>query len=193
MTADQALLDALAALERALAESGAPHMLIGGLAVIARGVPRQTTDVDATVLGESLDLETLIARLAEQGILPRIPDALGFARDRQVLLLRHDASGTPIEVTIGWLPFEAEAISRAERIDFAGVMIPAARAEDLVVYKLVAWRDRDRADVERLLVLHGGRIDLSRVRRIVREFAEALEEPQRVEAFEALLRRIGFG
>src|SRR5207237_4091349 len=85
MTADQALLEALAALERALEASGAPHMLIGGLAVIARGVARQTTDVDATVLGERLHLEVLIAHLGREGISPRIPDALAFARDRQVL------------------------------------------------------------------------------------------------------------
>lgn len=67
--------------------------------------------------------------------------------------------------------------------------MPAATAEDLIVYKAVAWRDRDRSDVERLLVLHGRSIDLERVRGLVREFAAALDEPERVEQFEALLTR----
>lgn len=46
--------DAISALASALAELGVPHMLIGGIAVILRGVVRQTNDVDATVWAEGL-------------------------------------------------------------------------------------------------------------------------------------------
>jgi len=67
--------------------------------------------------------------------------------------------------------------------------VPVAAAEDLIVYKAVAWRDRDRADVERLLVQHGDRIDLTRVRRVVQDFAEALGAPERVVELDALIRR----
>lgn len=66
---------------------------------------------------------------------------------------------------------------------------PFAWAEDLVIYKAVAWRERDRTDIERLLVLHGRAIDLDRVRRVVREFAEALEDPGRIDELEALIAR----
>ena len=59
-----------------------------------------------------------------------------------------------------------------------------------MVYKAVAWRDRDRSHVERLLALHGGGIDLARVRSLVREFAGALDEPERVPAFEAIVARV---
>ena len=55
--------------------------------------------------------------------------------------------------------------------------------------KAVAWRDRDRADIERLLVLHGPKIDLDRIRRLVREFSEMLESPERIAEFEAIIRR----
>ena len=50
----------------------APSMIIGGIAVIAAGVPRQTIDVDATVLGREVPLEDVVAALARQGISPRI-------------------------------------------------------------------------------------------------------------------------
>jgi hypothetical protein len=62
-----------------------------------------------------------------------------------------------VDITFGWLPFEREALDRAERLDLGGVVMPVARPEDLVIYKAVAWRDRDRADIERLLALHVGR------------------------------------
>jgi plasmid stabilization system protein ParE len=55
--------------------------------------------------------------------------------------------------------------------------------------KAVAWRDRDRADVERLLVRHGDAIDLARVRAVGREFALALDDPERIDQLEALITR----
>jgi hypothetical protein len=59
----------------------------------------------------------------------------------------------------------------------------------LIIYKAVAWRDRDRSDVERLLALHGQSVDLMRIRGVLREFATALDEPERIDQFEALLKR----
>jgi hypothetical protein len=187
--ADEQLLAALGALADALAELGQPAMIIGGIAAIARGVPRQTIDIDATVWAEELDLGAALATLARHDIAGRIPDVESFARERQVLLLRHQASGTPLELSLAWLPFEREALARAERIDFGGVTLPVARPEDLVIFKAVAWRDRDIADIERLILLHGDAIDLDRVRRVVAEFAEVLEDPGRVARLDEIVRR----
>ena len=189
MPADDQLLSALSALAGALRELGTPAMVIGGIAVIARGVPRQTVDIDAAVWAEGLDLDRLVGVLARHDIDARADDAVAFARERQVLLLRHRPSGTPLDVSLAWLPFERAALERAEPFDFAGVVIKVAQAEDLVIYKAVAWRERDRSDIERLLLRHGHVVDLARIRTLVRQFAEALDEPERVEQFEALVRR----
>lgn len=184
------LLQALTALHGALRDVGEPHMLIGGMAVILRGVARLTEDVDATVWGQTIDVDSLLATLARHGIVGRIPDVASFARERQVLLLRHEPTGTPMEVSLAWLPFEREALRRAEVIEVAGMGIPVARAQDLVVYKAIAWRDRDRADIERLLRGHASEIDLAEVRRIVAEFAEALGEKERLGEFDRLVARV---
>ena len=178
---------AIAALERALAGLGVDHMIIGGIAVIARGVVRKTDDVDATVWGEQVDLDRLMDALRAHEIRGRIDDAVEFARRHQVLLLRHDPTGTPMEVSLGWLPFERDALDRAEKLDLAGVTVPIARAEDLVVYKAVAWRDRDRDDIRRLIELHGRTMDLERVRGFLRAFAEAMERPERIGEFDRLV------
>jgi hypothetical protein len=146
--ADQALLQGLAALGAAIEEVGAPAMVIDGIGVIARGVPRQTIDVDATVWADAVETSTLLNLLARHEIRPRIADAADFAQRHQVLLLRHDPSGTPMEIGVASLPFEREALARATMVDFAGIQVRAATPEDLVVYKAVAWRDRDRSDVE---------------------------------------------
>jgi hypothetical protein len=187
MVGDEALLEALGALARALGRVGQPFMLIGGLAVIARGVTRHTDDVDATIWAPDLDLEHLLASLRQEGIVGRIPDVADFARTSQVLLLRHEPSGTPLEISLAWLPFEQQAMARAEAMSLGSTRIPVALPEDLIIYKAVAWRDRDRSDVERLFVLHRDTINLVHVREIVQQFAEALEEPERVAELDALV------
>jgi hypothetical protein len=144
MTADRAITAALESLAAAFGELGAPAMLIGGIAVIARGVPRTTLDIDAAVWGDQLDLDRAVAVFARHGFTPRIPAARQFAEERQVILLRHDESGTPLDVSLAWLPFEQDALASATPVDFGGATLPVARVEDLIVYKAVAWRERDR-------------------------------------------------
>ena len=184
-------LDALRALREALQALNVPWMVIGGVAVIARGVPRYTADVDATASAGDQPLERLFAVFGRHGVVPRIEGALAFARERQVLLLRHDPSGVDLDVSLAWLPFELEAIGRSEIIDYAGVTIRVPRTDDLVIYKLVAARPRDLEDVERLLLLHGPSLDLRHVTATVREFAEALEDTGRIDALDRLLKKTG--
>jgi hypothetical protein len=184
-------LDALRALHDALQALNVPWMVIGGVAVIAHGVPRYTADVDATAVAPEEPLERLFDVFARHHVVPRIDGALAFGRERQVLLLRHEPSGVDLDVSLAWLPFEVEAIGRSTTIDYAGVTIRIPRPDDLVIYKLVAARPRDLEDVERLLLLHGPSLDLPRITATVREFAEALEDTGRLDALERLLKKTG--
>jgi hypothetical protein len=85
-------------------------MIIGGIAVIARGVRRMTTDVDAVIQGDAVDLRELVPLLAKHRIVPRISDAISFARANHVLLLRHAPSEVELDVSFGWTAFEHEAL-----------------------------------------------------------------------------------
>lgn len=190
MAAERRFNEALRALVDALEETAAPSMIIGGVAVIASGVPRQTVDIDATILGRAAPLETVVDTFARHGITPRVSQALEFARERQVLLLQHSATGVTMEVSFAWLPFEEEALARAREIDIEDFTVRIATPEDLIVYKAAAWRDRDVSDIERLLALYLGTIDLERVRNLVRDIGMALDDPGRIDSFNALVRRV---
>jgi hypothetical protein len=168
-------------------------MIIGGIAVVARGVPRLTRDIDAVVPGEGTDLVALLETLGRQAIRPRVPDALAFARESQVLLLRHESSGVDLDLSLAWLPFEHEALTLAESMTLHRAKVRVARAEDLVVYKALAWRPQDQQDVERLLALHGTEMDLERIRRLVGQLCDAIDEPDRVRDLEALVTRTRAG
>jgi len=104
-------------------------MVIGGIAVIAHGVARQTLDVDATILANTLDPAQILEVLAGWSIRPRIPDALEFAESSQVLLLVHEKTRVTLEISFAFSPFEQDALARAEEIDFGGMQIRVAIPE----------------------------------------------------------------
>jgi hypothetical protein len=182
------LTDTLRALALLLAAHPGRGAVIGGIGVIARGVRRLTRDVDVAIEGAAVDSAALVGELATLGIVPRIPDAVAFATESQVLLMRHERSGVDVDVSFAWLPFELEAIENAPTESIAGVCLPIARAEDLVIFKAVAWRPQDQQDVERLLALHAGDVDLERVRHHVAMLGRALEI-DRLSELEVLLQR----
>lgn len=179
--------DALRALAAALDALPVPGMIIGGIAVIAHGVPRTTRDIDATIAQDPASLGLTLDLMARHGIEPRISDAAAFARESAVLLLKHTATGVEIDLVLAALPFELEALATAAAGELVGVHLRIARPEDLVIYKVAAWRPQDQQDVERLLVLHGDRMDLVRVRTRVVEICAALDQPERVADLDRLL------
>ena len=63
-----------------------------------------------------------------------------------------------------------------------------AEQEEILIMKAVAHRPRDMADIESILDAHP-KLDLSRVRRWVREFSAALETPELLRDFNALVAR----
>jgi hypothetical protein len=180
-------LSAVGLAQRALDASGVPAMLIGGVAVIAHGVPRTTLDVDATLEGPLADLDALVEAWGALGLEPRVDGAVEFARRHQTLLLRDRLHDVPVDVTLAWLPFEAEAIARSEIVGFGDLRVRVPRVDDLLVYKLVAGRPKDLDDAERLFLLHRDRVSAARLRGVVAEFAEAIEDERPLRELERLL------
>jgi hypothetical protein len=183
------IVQALDAISVALRAYPGRAAIIGGIAVIARGVRRLTRDVDVTIEAPVVEAPSVLGVLHRVGIAPRIPDAVQFAHESHFLLMRHQGSGVDVDVSFASLPFELESIHLAPMEAVAGVRLPVSRAEDLIIYKAIAWRPQDQQDVERLLALHARAIDLVRVRRHVAELSEALEV-DRSRQLESLIRGV---
>jgi hypothetical protein len=162
-------------------------MVIGGIAVIARGVRRFTTDIDAAVRGDEIGIDALLAALAKKRILPRIDDAAQFAQENLVLLLRHEPSRVDFDVSLAWTEFEHEAIAAATIATFGTVKAPMARPEDLVVFKAIAGRGKDMDDVAALLALYPN-LDLARVRTRVRELAALADAPELTRGLDSVIK-----
>jgi hypothetical protein len=181
---DDALTRALAALSGWLSAADVAYAEIGGVAVSLQASPRYTQAVDAVVWLDDADWPRLVAAAVEFGIRPRIDDVLAFAAQSRVLLLSHDGD-VPLDVSCGALPFEHELVQSASVLDVGGLRIRVARPEHLLVLKAIADRPRDHADIESLLRAHPD-IDRAAARRVVVEFADALEQPELVATFDRL-------
>jgi predicted nucleotidyltransferase len=163
-------------------------VVIGGVAASLLGRPRYTRDIDALVLLEEKSWAEFLSSAAKFGFQPRRTDALQFARKTRVLLLRHAASGIELDVSVGSLPFEKELVARAVWKDVAGVRTPLPTVEDLIIMKAVAHRARDLYDIESLVAVHA-RLDVRRIERWVKEFANALEMPEIFSDLQTILKR----
>jgi predicted nucleotidyltransferase len=163
-----------------------PGVVIGGLAASLLGRPRLTRDVDALVLMDEGHWAEFMAAGVEHGFSPRRDDALAFAQETRVLLVRHQETGIDVDIVFGSLPFEKEAVARATWVELGGVQAPLPLPEDLIIMKAVAHRPQDLADIEAILAAHP-KLNLRRVRRWVREFAAVLSMPEILNDLEVLL------
>ena len=166
--------------------AGVPAMVVGGVAASILGRPRATRDIDSLVILSEDRWSAVLTQALDHGIVARIEQPLDFARRTRVLLLRHTDSGIDIDVILGRLPYEEEAIGRGEFHDLAGVRVKLPQVEDLMIMKAIAQRPQDLRDIEGLLDAHPD-ADVDRVRRWVREFAAAMTMPGVLQAFEQLL------
>jgi hypothetical protein len=180
----------LKALQGTLNRLSNSSAIIGGVAVIAHGVTRFTEDIDATVAGTNLNVPELVRTLKRARIVPRISDWRQLVEEAQVLLLVHEPTQIGIDLSFAWLPFEQDAMDRAETKDFAGTTIRAVRPEDLLIYKLIAHRPQDLWDAERLLIFHQASIDFRRVRSVLAALAEHLDGPDRLASLDGLCARL---
>ncbi len=163
-------------------------IIIGALATSLLSRPRVTRDVDALVLLPEDRWQPFLAAGKRFGFVPRIADALEFAQESRVLLLRHESTGIDVDIALGRLPFEEEAVARAVHTNVAGETIPLPTPEDLVIMKAVAHREQDLLDVDALIAAYPS-LDRRRVLKWVRIFADALETEELYDDLEARFNR----
>jgi len=162
---------------------------IGGLALQRWGEPRETVDVDLTLLTGFGGEEQFIQILLEH-FEGRIPDADEFARKRRVLLLR-SRKGVGLDIALGALPFEELIVQRSSLFDYTpNIALRTCSAEDLIVLKAFAGRSQDWVDVERIIVRQTGKLDWTYLREQLRPLAELKGMPDILDQLEQ--RRLEF-
>jgi len=162
----------LGAIATALRGRDLPFMLIGGQAVLVHGQPRLTEDIDITLGIDPTQLGTVLDVCSALALDPLPEDVESFVTETFVLPALHGESGIRIDFIFSTTSYEREAIARAEHHELAGVPIPFATAEDLIIHKLFAGRARDWEDAVSIVRRKREGLDWEFIMRWALEFAQ---------------------
>lgn len=159
---------------------------IGGLAVQRWGQPRMTADVDLTVVtgfgSEAPFVDILLAHLS-----PRAPDARQFALDHRTLLVRA-SNGIDVDIALGAMPFEERAAARASDFDLGVGVVTTCSAEDLIVHKAFANRDKDWLDIAGIAARRRAHLDREQIWAELSPLLELRDDPSIEPRLQKLLR-----
>jgi hypothetical protein len=155
-------------IEAVLRLAGVRFAFIGALARAAWAEPRATTDVDVQIAVDATEWASLVSRLEQTGFtsVKVTPGGAGESVPDQAFF--RAPAGVRVDLLVAKTPFEEVAIARATEADVLGRKVPVVTREDLVVYKTLAGRPRDVADVVAVLDaarLSGAPIDWEYVER----------------------------
>jgi hypothetical protein len=161
--------------------------VIGGLAVQRWGEPRLTQDVDVSLM-TGFGTEQPFVDLLLDKFKGRRADARAFALQYRVLLLV-DENHVPVDVSLGAMPFEDRAITRASEYDIGeGIGLRTCSAEDLIIFKAFANRAQDWLDIEGILVRQGGRLNMNVVWAELLPLLELKDDAETAERLRTLVK-----
>jgi predicted nucleotidyltransferase len=170
-----------------LHEHNVPFAIIGGIANAVRGRPRATEDIDLKVLIRDRTIAEF-RQLAESRFAPHRRPWL--AKAESALIVSVEVEGTVVDMLAAVLPYEEQAIERAELVEVDGIPLPICSAEDLIIHKAISNRSQDWIDIEGVLIRQRGKLDLAYIRHWLIQFAEALENHEILTRFTQLCETI---
>lgn len=153
-----------------------PYMVMGGIAVAVHAIPRPTLDVDLTVDADDERLQRLLRAAMDDGFVVPERHLAGFTDTLKgmgklqltafVEDLEHD-----VDLFLVTTEYQRAAFERRREADLGARRYWVIAPEDLVLHKLLTGRGRDESDVDDVLFLQGGTLDLAHLR----EWAERLD------------------
>ncbi len=177
-------VDALKQVKEFLEACHIPYMVIGGIANAIWGQVRATEDADLKVLVGNMSISDF-RKLAETKFKPYRRSWLGKAESALIVSVEV-VPGMVTDMLVGVLPYEEQAVRRARIMELEGLQLPVCTAEDLVVHKAIADREKDWMDIDGIVFRQRGRLEADYVRDWLRQFGEVLEKPHLVRKFDDL-------
>jgi predicted nucleotidyltransferase len=156
-------------------------MIIGGQAVLQYGRPRLTEDIDVTLGVDRPSLPVVLKAVKEISLYPRVQDIDGMVKKTNVLPLVEKESGVKVDCIFSFIPYERQAIERANRVIVAGQTVRMAAVEDVVIHKMIASRPRDIEDIVGILNISAAKIEREYLLRWLESFSETLNRSLRTE------------
>ncbi len=148
---------------------------IGAVALAYHGVIRASLDADAiiTLKNSQTDLDSLAEKFRVAGL--SVDLRMGEEGDPIGFVLRvTDNLNNQVDLIGGLRRSDPELFDRLLSIDFDGLPLFMASAEDLLALKLFAGGPQDLADARSLIEILGEQTDLALLRRVCERFGKSV-------------------
>ena len=147
------LAQGIAKLANILEELKIRYGMIGGIAGALHGIPRATADADVLFAIEKIRLSGFLDHLENKS----------FSFDKQKVLKELSSDGLSsisyqnrrIDLLMPILPFFHKALERTRTTTFFDQPIRIISPEDLILFKLIAFRPQDQEDIQAILAIKG--------------------------------------
>jgi hypothetical protein len=173
--ASDSITEVLADLARTFRGLRIRWYVFGAQALVLRGYPRATADLDVTVLLGALPTSRLVTALRKRGFSPAFRDR-AFVAATRVLPVIHRATRFPVDIVLGGPGLEELFASAAENVRIGRLQVPVPTGTHLVVMKVLAGRPKDIEDAVALLATQASRIDAEELDELTKALAAALAE-----------------
>jgi hypothetical protein len=170
-----------------LEAQGTRYLVVGGLAIVVVGEPRMTADADAIVFLSSIEAESLIAAAARSGF--EVREDIERARLRETGTIRFCRGRFQIDLITASLPFEEAASRRARVHELFGMRLPFPSPEDLILFKVLAGREKDLLDATGIVRRHADRLDITYIEQTLLPICELAEDVSPWTRWQAVLSR----
>jgi len=155
-----ASLESIGRVARVLDEAGLPHVFIGGVALNTWGIPRATFDLDIVVTIDDASFPDLFTRFRKAGFVIDATFEKGF-RDQvagmQKLHMHLPVANSlmALDLFLASTPFLRSVVERRVSVDLGAGQFHVCTAADLILFKLLADRPKDRVDTSNVVAIQG--------------------------------------
>jgi hypothetical protein len=169
-----------------LSRASTPYLIIGGLAVATIGQPRMTGDID--VIGY-LSMEQATALIDAAAVAGFTVAADERERLHSTGTLRFKKANFQLDIILASLPFEDDARARARKYRLFGRLVPLPTPEDLILFKVLAGRDKDLVDAIGVARRHLRGLDLRYLRATLDAVCDLAEDLSPRNRLDEVLRK----
>lgn len=154
--------------EDVLRASGVDHVFVGGVTVLAFGMPRTTTDVDVIAAMEPRNIPTIVERFRRAGFVASAQDLHDALVEGGHVTVHDTRSVYRIDLVPARTEAHREALRTKRRVAWRGRRLPFAAPEHTIVMKLRWGSEQDLEDALAIYVRQRKRLDLRAMRALAR-------------------------
>ncbi len=143
----RSLEDVLSIAEDVLRANRVEHVFVGGVTVLAFGMPRTTTDVDVIAAIEARRIPTIVAGFQRSGFFASAQDLHDALIEGGHVTIQDTRSTYRIDLVPASTAAHRETLKTKRRVAWRGRRLPMAAPEHTIVMKLRWGSEQDLEDV----------------------------------------------